>query len=266
MKITVLADNTASPGFEAEWGLCFALTLDGPGKPTWLWDAGQSGLFLRSAKALGVDVSQAAGLALSHGHYDHTGGLEALFNEGFSGPVFGHEDIVLTRYHVGDEVREIGIPGLIPEFVRVHSVTKLDDGLRMIADIPRIPGNLQAVDNFYLDREGARPDGVADDACLVAETSKGLVLILGCCHSGLANTLACLADRLGAHRFHAILGGLHLYNASNEAREETARAIEQSGASLVAAGHCTGDKALAWLKSHLRCKVEPLRTGLILNF
>lgn len=264
MRISVLADNTASPGFGKEWGLSFALALDSGA--LWLWDTGQSDLFLATAGTLGLDVVRAAGLALSHGHYDHTGGLEALFGAGFSGPVFGHEDIVLTRYHVGDSPREIGMPGMIPEFVRVRTVSKLDQGLHMLTDIPRIPGNFQAVSGFGLDREGTRPDLVADDACLVAETTSGPVLVLGCCHSGLANTLACAAERLGIHRFHAILGGLHLYGAPDQAREETARAIEQSGAKLVVAGHCTGDPALTWLKNHLRCQVQGLHTGLVLDF
>ncbi len=265
MKITLLADNTRSKGYGSEWGLAMALHLDSGA--LWLWDTGQSGLFLRSAQTLEIDVTQAAGLALSHGHYDHTGGLEELFEAGFQGPVFGHEDIVLTRYNVGrGEPKQIGIPGLIPEFVRVHSASRLDQGLHMLADIPRIEGNFQSVAGFFLDREGTQPDYVADDACLVAETAKGPVLVLGCCHSGLANTLDCAAKRLGIHRFYAILGGLHLYGAPNEAREETARAIEQCGARFVAAGHCTGSQALAWLQSHLRCKVTGLHTGLVLDF
>jgi 7,8-dihydropterin-6-yl-methyl-4-(beta-D-ribofuranosyl)aminobenzene 5'-phosphate synthase len=89
LRIFVLADNTAQPGFQAEHGLSLALEL--PDGGLWLWDTGQTGLFLTQARRLGLDLTRARGVALSHGHYDHTGGLEHLLRlPGFRGEVVAH--------------------------------------------------------------------------------------------------------------------------------------------------------------------------------
>lgn len=267
-SLHILMDNTvAGPNFESEWGLAMALTLDDGS--LWLWDTGADGKFLETARRLGVDVRRAAGLALSHGHYDHTGGLDALYQAGFRGPIFAHPDLVRTRYSKKDTdapLRSIGIPGLIPEFRSVNKQLRLTPGLSMVTDIPRLPGQFQAVSHFFYDEICHEPDTVADDACLVLDTAHGPVLILGCCHSGLANTLDAVRTRVGVTKLYAVLGGLHLYEAPSSAIEETIQALRESGASLVAAGHCTGDAPLRALANRLDCQVLPLGTGRIFEF
>lgn len=104
---------------------------------------------------------------------------------------------------------------------------------------------------FSLDPQGATPDAVADDACLVLEGTAGPSLVLGCCHSGLANSLACARERLGVTRVHTVLGGLHLYQAGPDALDETARALTDFGVQRLIAGHCTGQERVDALASRL---------------
>jgi 7,8-dihydropterin-6-yl-methyl-4-(beta-D-ribofuranosyl)aminobenzene 5'-phosphate synthase len=266
----VLCDNeTADQRCGCEWGLALAVDLGEHG--LWLWDTGKTGLFLANARALGLDVSQARGLALSHGHYDHTGGLAALCSgTTFRAPIHAHPACALARFAEetgGRPRRSIGPPTLLPEFIPATPLTRLAPGLTLVTDIPRQPGSFQAVEGFSFNPDGTGPDCVPDDAFLVLDSRHGAVVILGCCHSGLANSLACLRQRLGIERVHAVLGGLHLFKAGPEAVEEAARAIEDFGVRLLLAGHCTGADRVARLKARLAGReVFPLAAGQTWSF
>ena len=277
-RITVLCDNeSAHPACGCEWGLALAIDLggglapDGEDGGLWLWDTGQTDLFLKNASALGLDPGRARGLALSHGHYDHTGGLAALLGQtSFAGSIHAHPAAATARYAEGKggkPRRAIGPPAPLPAFIPAGPCTALAPGLTLLTAIPRAPGNFQAVQGFSLDPEGRQPDPVPDDAFLVLDSAHGPVVILGCCHSGLANSLACARQRLGLGQVHAVLGGLHLFKAGPEALEETAQALEAFGVRRLAAGHCTGPDRLARLRERLPDReVLPLAAGQIWNF
>jgi len=266
-RVTVLCDNTAGrPDLGAEWGLSLALDLGpGDGGGLWLWDTGQSGLFLKNAALLGVDVTRARGLALSHGHYDHTGGIDALFAAGFAGRVHAHPACAWERYAEepdGRPRRPIGPPHPLPGIVAVDKTARLAPGLTMLADIPRLPGRFQAVGQFSRDLAGTTPDPTPDDAFLVLETASGPVAVLGCCHSGLANSLACARQRLGIESFHAVLGGLHLFAAGETAVRETAEALREFRVERLVAGHCSGRDRVASLRGLVPdCEVHDLSAG-----
>lgn len=264
-RISILCDNaTAHPDCGAEWGLSMAVDL-GAGQGLWLWDTGQTDVFLRNAKALGVDAAKANGLALSHGHYDHTGGLGALARAGFCGRVVAHPSCAKARYAFEGEERPrkaVGVPAALPEFTAAGPVTELAPGLTLLADIPRAPGRFQSVAGFSYDTAGHEPDPVPDDAFLVLETAQGPVAVLGCCHSGLANSLAAATERLGITAFHAVLGGLHLYNTGEKALAETAETLRAYGIRQLVAGHCTGADRVCTLARLLpACCVRPLAAG-----
>lgn len=265
-RVVVLCDNeTSGPACACEWGLSLAVDLGGgaQGGGLWLWDTGQTDLFLKNAAALGVDVSTARGLALSHGHYDHTGGLPALLAAGFHGAVHAHPSCAAARYaKEKGKPLHIGPPSPLPPFLPAGPLTELAPGLTLITDIPRAPGRFQAVQGFSFDPAGREPDQVPDDAFLVLETRQGPVAILGCCHSGLANSLACARERLGLDSFHAVLGGLHLFNAGEEAVRETAEALTRFGVRQLVAGHCTGRGRAEALRDLLPgVQVEHLAAG-----
>lgn len=276
-RVIVLCDNeSADPRLGCEWGLALAVDLgpavepaEGPADEDgglWLWDTGQTDLFLRNAEALGLDLGRARGLALSHGHYDHTGGLAALCSRTtFRAPIHAHPSCACARFAEepgGKPRRSIGPPAPLPEFVSASPLTVLAPGLTLVTNIPRQPDHFQAVLGFSLNPDGTEPDPVPDDAFLVMDSRHGPVVILGCCHSGLANSLVCLRERLGIERVHAVLGGLHLFKAGPKAVEETARALEEFDVRRLIAGHCTGPDRLASLKERLREReVLPLAAG-----
>ena len=168
-------------------------------------------------------------------------------------------------------VRSIGldksrIPFPLPGFVPVRNAAELCPGITLITDIPRLEGNFQAVKYFFLDREGLSPDLVLDDACLAVDTAQGLVVVLGCCHSGLANTLERAAQVMGVKEFHAVLGGLHLIGAGTGPIQESARALEKFQVQRILAGHCTGESEAGQFANLLPGRVFPLGAGLVVDF
>jgi 7,8-dihydropterin-6-yl-methyl-4-(beta-D-ribofuranosyl)aminobenzene 5'-phosphate synthase len=266
LTVHILADNRALPGFSPQWGFCCLLeTLE----TTWLMDTGADGCFLEHAANKGLSPQGADGLFLSHAHYDHTRGIPALLEAGFAGCIVGHPHVF--RSTVTPKTSDAGPPLMetdLPEgmFIRVDEQQIFPGGLTFVTNIKRRPGNYQSVTGFSLDAEGNIPDTLPDDAFVVYESVRGPVLLFGCCHSGVANSLACLRERLGIDQVYSVLGGLHLFNAPLDALEQTARALDEFGVQEIHAGHCTGDDAAIRLATMCRGKITPLAAGMSLTF
>ena len=266
-KISVLCDNESlNEKLGSEWGLSMVLEL--PGNGSWLWDCGASPLFLKNAAQMGIKVKDAKGLALSHGHLDHTGGMDALMEDGFMGPVYAHPDFANKRYsrRGKDGFSEASFPCEYPGTIIVRDDVELDDGLFMITEIPRREGLFEATEGLFLDPEMTQPDPVKDDAFLLLMTNSGPVVVLGCCHSGLANSLYHLRDLTGLDSVHSIIGGLHLYSTEESELESTAKVIEEFNVQTVAAGHCTGSDGLKFLEQRLSCEVLHMGSGSVYEF
>jgi 7,8-dihydropterin-6-yl-methyl-4-(beta-D-ribofuranosyl)aminobenzene 5'-phosphate synthase len=265
--LTVLIDNTSDdPALAHEWGL--AMVLDLPGGERWLWDTGASRQCVDNARKLGIDLKRAEGVALSHGHYDHTGGLRALFGSGFAGAVVAHPGFDVDRYSLGGPgaaARPIGnppeMPRPLPRFLGIEDRREIAPGLTFLTGMERRPGRFTAVGGFFLDPEGRAPDPVADDALLVVEAAGWRTVVLGCCHAGLANSLEHVSRQLGVERIDIVAGGLHLHDADERAIEESAQALERFGVHRIHAGHCTGEAAVRALRERLGDHVFPLGSG-----
>jgi 7,8-dihydropterin-6-yl-methyl-4-(beta-D-ribofuranosyl)aminobenzene 5'-phosphate synthase len=272
-RIYILSNNIPGrKGFGSEHGLSILILMNQD--EYWLWDTGQSSLFLESAEKLGLDLEKLKGVALSHGHYDHTDGLSLLLNKiGFNGPIYAHSDFAMNRF----KIREGSVPASIglnknalswplPRFVAVSGSLELTSGLTIISEIPRRQGLYQSVDDFYFDAEKHLPDPVEDDACLVLSSASGPVVILGCCHSGLANTLYQLRDMLGLNRIFSIIGGMHLINAPKSSLNQTVQVLREFSVEHIYPCHCTGKKSVDFLKEQLPGKVFDVGTGTVIEF
>ncbi|MFO7718544.1 MAG: MBL fold metallo-hydrolase [Desulfohalobium sp.] len=270
-RLTVLVDNTAqAPNLIAEHGL--SLHLDLATTEQWLWDTGQTGeTLLANAAELGCKLGASTGVALSHGHYDHTGGLRALLEKtDFTGPILGHPLLDQERFVLQQDklVRSIGLPAgtSLPRFSPVEHTALLASGLTFVSTIERAPERFSATAHFFLDREGEYPDPVQDDACLVLDTADGPVVILGCCHSGLANTLNALRERLGHSTITGVMGGMHLNGAPTWALEESLQSLEEFEIQWIAPGHCTGRRATTELARRFSGRVLPFGVGTVFEF
>jgi len=271
VRVTILADNAAAPPFLAEHGFSAFVEARGADGREWavLFDLGRGTLFA-NADACGIDLSRAAEIALSHGHYDHTDALSEFLARYPDARVHASSGVYRDHYSLRTGTcRSIGLSAESRaalsrdgRFVPVVVQTSIADGaIALIGDIPRahpleIPSPL-----LFDDLGCSVPDAVPDELFLVADTPRGLVILTGCCHAGLINTCERARSAFPKRPIDAVIGGFHLAGVSCERLEATAAYLEGAGVRLVVPCHCTGEEETVWLKSRLGERVAPGSCG-----
>ncbi len=259
LVITVLVENSVQ-GRElmAEHGLAFHIQA---GANTMLFDTGQSGLVLSNARGLGMDLSRLRAIALSHGHYDHTGGLRAVrdiapdaqlyTHPGALGPHFTRNPDGTTRnLGMSKRTRESILAGAQP-FCPTTGPTEVLSGVFLTGEIPRITDFEDVGGPFVLDDAGRDPDPILDDQALFFDTQRGVAVILGCAHAGVLNTMRYIQQLTNGRPIHTVVGGMHLLNATTERIVRTAEALRELGVQRIGPAHCTGIAATARLWNDL---------------
>ena len=248
IRITTLSENTAGfPGVLAEWGLSILVETD---DKKILFDTGASISVPHNAPIFGLDLSAIDKIVLSHGHYDHTGGLkEVLKLVGQQVEVIAHPDIWAQKYARGQGFeRYIGVPFPIEDledlggsFTMSREPVWITDNIVTTGEIP-MTEEFEALDpNLYVKENGNwRNDDLLDDRALIIKTDEGLVIILGCAHRGAINTVRHAQEITGVTSIHTVIGGTHLLNASEERVLRTGIALQELGVQRVGVSHCTG--------------------------
>ena len=270
MKILTLLENTAGrPGLAAARGL--SLYAEAAGHKV-LFDMGPDASFLDNAAALGVDLSAVDIAVLSHGHSDHGGGLAAFCEANSAARIYLRREALGAYYAVppGQEPGYIGLPRLpaaLPErFAFTGTVEVLGEGLTLFSDVEDEP-SLRAAAPKLQERtgEGFRPDGFAHEQHLLAKEDGRAVLLAGCGHLGIVNTLRAAKRHLGRAP-DAVFGGFHLFELTPgdpEAERLLAATAEElaQGNTVYYTGHCTGDWAYERLRERLGDRLRPMRGG-----
>lgn len=268
LRITLLMDNrTEKTGLACEHGLSFLIQA---GDRHVLFDCGASGAWLTNALHLGLDVSTTQHLVLSHGHRDHTGGLPAALQACPQAiPVF-HPKALGTRFsrHPGATPKPLGLTSeawtalapRMPDALLATAPLNLAHGMGVTGPIPRIHPEEAWSGPFYADEEGKETDLLEDDQTLWIWTAKGLVLVTGCTHAGIVNTVAHVQRITGEKRIRAILGGLHLSQAPKARLQFTSKRLQTLGVDEIRPCHCTGETAEAWL-AQSGIQTQPMGAG-----
>jgi 7,8-dihydropterin-6-yl-methyl-4-(beta-D-ribofuranosyl)aminobenzene 5'-phosphate synthase len=248
VRITTLSENTANYGFLAEWGLSILVDVDGL---RILVDTGLSLSVVHNAQLMGIDLATIDRIVLSHGHADHTGGLREVLRRKGEVEVIAHPDIWALKYvrRVGEaEEKYGGIPFSRDELesngARFNLVRKpvcITDRIMTTGETPMISG-YEVIENNLIVKEAGllQPDRMTDDLALVIDTDFGLVVILGCAHRGIINTLRHAQNLTGKKLVYAVIGGTHLFRASDERIEQTIADLKEIGIQRLGVSHCTG--------------------------
>ena len=245
MRLTTLLENRASrPGLCAEHGLS---VLVENGQDRLLFDTGQTGCLIHNATALGVDLTQIETVVLSHGHYDHAGGLLPLCD--YTRPVvYAHPEIFRRRYADRDGNRRyIGIEPRGRYEQRGVTFALRDRPVEVITGVhttgfESMATSFEQVDKgfVYETDNGYEKDEVPDDLSLVLRTAKGLFIVLGCAHRGMINIIRQAEEQFG-ERVFGFMGGTHLGPAEKEQVQRTIEALHTMDLEIVAPLHCTGN-------------------------
>jgi 7,8-dihydropterin-6-yl-methyl-4-(beta-D-ribofuranosyl)aminobenzene 5'-phosphate synthase len=274
LRITTLGENTAGmDGFVGEWGLSILVETD---SSKILLDTGPGASTLHNAEVLGVDLSKVEKIVLSHGHYDHTGGLrEVLRRMNKKIEIIAHPDIWQAKYHSrkNDPERFIGIPfrqeellSLGARFTLTKESVKIADNIFTTGEVPMITEYETIDPGLYVKKDsGFQPDQVMDDRAVIIKTEKGLVVILGCAHRGMINTLYHAREITGVKEIQAVIGGSHLIGASEERLWQSISALKELGVQKLGLCHCTDLPAISVLAQEFRERFIFNKSGTRIN-
>ena len=272
LRMTVVVENTAGRlGLLAEHGLSFWIEL---GSQKVLFDTGQGKVLSGNAHRLAIRLELVDAVILSHGHYDHTGGLSYVLRSARRPRVYSHPAAFEPKYarSADGSGRGIGMPFLSEGDVREQSEliwteapTEVGEGLMLTGPVPRRTDFEDTGGAFFADKDCAQPDDLVDDQAAFLETSAGTVVILGCAHAGVINTLRYVQTLTKDRPIHTVIGGMHLVSAGPERLNRTVDEFRRLNVRRLLPCHCTGPAAVARLWHEFPAECEACPTGTVLQ-
>lgn len=269
MKIVILMENTDAcekPLCVSEHGLSVYVETK---KHKLLVDTGASDAFLSNADALGIDLAQVDTVVLSHGHYDHAGGILAFYERN------QHAAIYMQRSACGEYYHDERYIGIDKRIAKLPSVRMLDGDFAIDNELFLFSGitgrKYFAKSNLLLSKkvDGKKiQDEFAHEQCLVITQGQEHTLISGCAHNGILNILSRYRE-LYAEDPAAVISGFHMMKKGDYTKEEAEIVVETAKQlrdmdTVFYTGHCTGEKALALMAPVMGEKLVQLHSGMVL--
>jgi len=277
LKITILCENVVGKitGIGEHGFSAFIETDSG----SYLFDTGSGLSILYNATIFKKDLRTIKKIFLSHGHYDHTGGLNHVLNIVSPVDVCCHPSVFDDKFKIindnGKEYREfIGIPqrqilletkGAAFKFSK--DFQEIEGGIFLTGEIPRLT-HFEEHDKALFIKKGVtyEEDDVIDDQALILSTKRGVVVLLGCAHAGTINTLWHIANNLKIETFYAVIGGTHLGPLTEEQLKYSIDILKQIDIKILGVSHCTGLPAAQKLLHELGNKCTYASVGSVFEF
>jgi 7,8-dihydropterin-6-yl-methyl-4-(beta-D-ribofuranosyl)aminobenzene 5'-phosphate synthase len=273
-KLTVLVEDSIrktekARGLNSGHGLSILVEASKP-KVSILMDTGPSpSVLLRNMEILGIDPESIDAVFLSHGHYDHTGGLLGILEKAKKGvPVIAHPEAFGSEFKVAPKLRYIGSPVEVSKiessasFVLARTPVTIAEGVMTTGEIDRVtpyesPRGFWTVRNERF-AQSAMPD---DQALILNLEEKGLVIVTGCAHAGIVNTIKHSQKLTKTRKVHAIVGGFHMHDYPEERIKATINNLAEINPRLIYPCHCTGSRPTRRFIESFNQRCHPIQTG-----
>lgn len=270
LKVHILTDDRVRKrGLLAEHGLSLWIEKD---EKTILFDVGQSSVFHHNAKEIGISVEKAEHIVISHGHYDHCGGLQYLPCMDEKTVIYAHPDAFSNRFAATDKdepSRKIGIPFDISRhdliknriiYTRQHFA--IDKDIIISGEIPCTCAFEEVPKGFFIEKDGGIiHDMMLDEQMLVIEDDGEIAIFLGCSHPGVVNCIKYAQKLIPDKAIKLLVAGMHLENVSPIRMQMTIQHIMDMNIRRVVPLHCTGFGAMCEMKRFLGGNCHMLCAG-----
>jgi len=256
LEVTTLIENSKGEhlSLKNEHGISFLIESDGK---KILFDTGQSDLFLQNAKLLNKDISNINHVVLSHGHYDHSGGLKYLINKnnnfnlwlgnGFFNLKYGYQNGAYEFLGNDFDINFLKENKINYNIVN-QDIIEIEKDIFIITNFVKSQKDEQINPRFVIKENNTFvADEFLDEVLIAIKTSKGIIAILGCAHPGMRNMLETVKTRLNAP-LYAVLGGTHLVEANGDCLKNSLNYLNSGDIELVGVSHCTGFDAMGKMK------------------
>jgi len=271
--VSILAEDTIEfdTPFVGRFGLSALLELRaGDFEKHVLFDTNSAAQpILHNLRIMGRSLDRVSTVYLSHCHYDHTDGLPGVL-EALQRPVsvLAHPEIFRPCFEINpDGIRHIGITGhsqsdlerMGAVFTLTRDPLNLMTGVVSTGEIERLTP-FEGLEDLYTISDGTVVrDHERDDSAIILSLEQGLVILTGCCHAGIVNTMTHARQITGVEKIYAVMGGLHLIGASEEKIQKSVDALQ--AVDWVFAGHCTGFDGLRRIGAAIGDRLHPFHTG-----
>lgn len=254
--ITLIENKEGVCGLQNEFGLSFLIKDE---DKTFIFDTGKTGEFVKNADKLNINLKDVKDMVLSHSHFDHTGGVKT-FTEKCNSDYTLHVNKTFfeEKHRITEVIHEFLGNNFNEKYLLNHGVKihYLENNEYKISKNITLHTNFKSMNDFEIPAryyfrkiyDNYILDNMEDEIAAAVETEKGLLIICGCSHIGIANIVENIRQRTGK-KIYGIAGGLHLTKASDERMEAVLNYFKETGIEFFAVSHCTGDKFIEKLKT-----------------